>query len=90
MEKTDILNHLNPYVKELSSETRLGTFSVPRLGRKGLLAEGSGKTTRGNTPWKVAQYIIAATTPDDLEDISNKIEPYLSTWKSLMSGYGNQ
>lgn len=90
MEKSDIINHIGDYVKPLSSETRLGTYSSPKNGRKGLLVEGSGKSTRGNTPWKVAQYIIASTMPDDMSDISDNLSPYLSTWKSLMSGYGNQ
>lgn len=90
MEKTTIIDHISKYVKELSSETRLGTYSIPRMGRKALLQEGSGKTTRGNTPWKVAQYVIATTTSDDEADISSIMSQYLETWKSLMSGYGNQ
>lgn len=90
MEKSEIVAHLSKYVEELSSATRLGTYSIPRLGRSALLGESQSKTTRGNTPWKMAQYIVIPTTKDDTKDISSNLAPYLEGWKGLMSAHGNQ
>ena len=90
MEKSDIITHLSKYVEELSSATRLGTYSIPRLGRSALLGESQSKTTRGNTPWKMAQYVVIPTTRDDKADISQNLQPYLDGWRGLMSSHGNQ
>lgn len=90
MEKSDIIAHLSNYVEELSSATRLGTYSIPRLGRSALLGESQSKTTRGNTPWKMAQYVVIPTTKEDKSDISGNLQPYLDGWRGLMSSHGNQ
>lgn len=90
MEKSDIISHLSNYVEELSSATRLGTYSIPRLGRSALLGESQSKSTRGNTPWKMAQYVVIPTTKDDKIDISDNLQAYLKGWRALMSSHGNQ
>lgn len=72
---------LKRFAQYYNSQTNIGTFRS--TVRSSLLNEGL--STRANSIWKMAQYIIAT------HDSSNKPkQDYLAGWKTLAANVGNQ
>lgn len=82
MEITDIQRRLGKFLEPLTSQTYLGTYrDTPRSS---LLKDGL--STRANSIWKMAQYVIATYDNDKNTPLKN----YLDGWSQLAKKYHNQ
>ncbi len=82
MEYTDLLSRLSSFVDRYDSQTYLGSYR--ETGRDSLLKEGL--STRANSLWKMAEYVVAKYDGNETVPFSN----YLDGWKTLASSSGNQ
>ena len=82
MEIAAIQKALGGFLDALTSQTYLGTYK--ETTRSSLLKEGL--STRANSIWKMAEYIIATYDNDD----STPLQNYLDGWSKLAKNYGNQ
>ena len=82
MEIAAIQKALGSFLDALTSQTYLGTYK--ETTRSSLLKEGL--STRANSIWKMAEYIIATYDNDD----STPLQNYLDGWSKLAKNYGNQ
>ena len=82
MEIAAIQKALGSFLDALTSQTYLGTYK--ETTRSSLLKEGL--STRANSIWKMAEYIIATYDNDD----STPLQSYLDGWSKLAKNYGNQ
>lgn len=81
MDYTSIKTGLEGFVERYDSQTYIGSYR--ETNRSSLLKEGL--STRANSLWKMAEYVIARC--DETDD---SIEEYIKGWRQLASGAGNQ
>ena len=82
MEYTDLLSGLRSFVERYDSQTYMGSYR--ETGRDSLLKDGL--STRANSLWKMAEYVVAKYDGNSSEPISE----YIKGWKTLASNSGNQ
>ena len=82
MEYTDLLSGLTSFTEKYDSQTYLGSYR--ETGRDSLLKDGL--STRANSLWKMAEYVVAKYD----ENSSMPISKYIEGWKTLASSRGNQ
>lgn len=82
MEITDIQKGLSSFVEQLTSQTYIGTFK--ETPRSSLLKDGL--STRANSIWKMAQYVIASYDNDN----ETPLQKYLEGWTQLAKKHNNQ
>jgi len=82
MECTDIQKGLSSFVERYDSQTFIGSYR--ETTRASLLKDGL--STRANSLWKMAEYVIAEYDNDD----SIPLYSYLNGWKSLAARFGDQ
>ena len=82
MEIASIQKALSSFLDALTSQTYLGTYK--ETTRSSLLKEGL--STRANSIWKMAEYVIATYDNDE----STPLQDYLDGWNKLAKNYGNQ
>lgn len=83
MERKDIVNFLESFVKQQKSEVNYGTYRATT--RSSLLNEGL--STRANSVWKQSQFIVAYWSN---ESESNTVSDYLKGWLELTRRIHNQ
>ena len=83
MDKTSIQNGLESFSEKLDSQTYLGTF---RQTSRSSLLNYDGLSTRANSIWKMAQYIIATYDNDD----DKSKQDYIKGWLILTRNYKDQ
>lgn len=81
LSQSEIKKGLQRFAQYYNSQTNIGTFRS--TGRSSLLNEGL--STRANSIWKMAEYIIAYFDTSD-----KPTEDYLTGWKTLASNFGDQ
>lgn len=82
MECSDIQKGLSSFVERYDSQTFIGSYR--ETTRASLLKDGL--STRANSLWKMAEYVIA-----EFDNNTNaSIDSYLNGWKVLASRMGNQ
>ena len=81
MDYSDIKSGLNDFVERYDSQTFLGSYR--ETFRDSLLKEGL--STRANSLWKMAEYVVARYDNSDVP-----IESYITGWRQLASNYNNQ
>lgn len=79
---SDIKQGLNQFVERYDSQTYLGSYR--ETSRSSLLNEGL--STRANSLWKMAEYVVAQYD----NNMSASINDYISGWKTLASNANNQ
>ena len=79
---SDIKKGLNQFVERYDSQTYLGSYR--ETSRSSLLNEGL--STRANSLWKMAEYVVAQYD----NNTSASINDYISGWKTLASNANNQ
>lgn len=82
MECTDIQKGLSSFVERYDSQTYIGSYR--ETTRASLLKDGL--STRANSLWKMAEYVIAEYDNDD----RTPLDSYLNGWRALASRIGNQ
>lgn len=82
MEYTDLLSGLTSFTEKYDSQTYLGSYR--ETGRDSLLKDGL--STRANSLWKMAEYVVAKYDGNS----SMPISKYIDGWKTLASNSGNQ
>lgn len=81
MDFSSIKKGLEGFVERYDSQTYIGSYR--ETSRSSLLNEGL--STRANSLWKMAEYVIAKYDNSD-----NSIDRYIEGWKQLASGANNQ
>ena len=81
MDYTSIKTGLEGFVERYDSQTYIGSYR--ETNRSSLLKDGL--STRANSLWKMAEYVIAKC-----DDTDGSIEEYIKGWRQLASGAGNQ
>lgn len=84
MECSDILQGLSQFCVRYDSQTYLGSYR--ETTRSSLLNDGL--STRANSLWKMAEYVVAKRGANDNDD--NLLNLYLDGWRRLASNQGNQ
>ncbi len=79
---SDIKKGLNQFVERYDSQTYLGSYR--ETSRSSLLNDGL--STRANSLWKMAEYVVAQYD----NNTSTSINDYISGWKTLASNANNQ
>ena len=74
MEYTDLLSGLTSFTEKYDSQTYLGSYR--ETGRDSLLKDGL--STRANSLWKMAEYVVAKYD----ENSSMPISKYIEGWKT--------
>lgn len=77
----DLLSNLERFATCYTSQTNKGTFKT--TGRKSLLKDGL--STRANSIWKMAEYVVAT-----YEESDQPIQSYLDGWHSLAKNFRDQ
>lgn len=77
----ELKHGLERFSQYYSSQTNIGTFRS--TGRGSLLNDGL--STRANSIWKMAQYVVAT-----YDNTDNPSSAYLEGWKTLTSNFGDQ
>ncbi len=77
----ELQSNLERFATYYSSQTNKGTYR--QTGRNSLLKDGL--STRANSIWKMAEYIIAT-----YEDSTEPIESYLKGWHTLAKNFKDQ
>lgn len=81
MDFANIKKELEKFTVRYDSQTFIGSYRETK--RSSLLSDGL--STRANSLWKMAQFVIAT-----YEDDHKPIENHINGWKTLASGYNNQ
>ena len=79
---SDIKQGLTQFVERYDSQTYLGSYR--ETSRSSLLNDGL--STRANSLWKMAEYVVAQYD----NNTSTSIDDYISGWKTLASNANNQ
>ncbi|MDO5320305.1 MAG: hypothetical protein Q4G65_16885, partial [bacterium] len=83
MDYADLQQRLNAAVERYDSQTFLGSYR--ETARSSLL--NAGLSTRANSLWKMAQYVVAKKDAGSPDGASSG---YLIGWRTLASNYNNQ
>lgn len=83
MDYADLQQRLNVAVERYDSQTFLGSYR--ETARSSLL--NAGLSTRANSLWKMAQYVVAKKDAGSPDGASSG---YLIGWRTLASNYNNQ